>query len=333
MTLQGKTILVTGGAGFIGSHVVERLAAEDPARVIVVDDCFLGAPDNLDTARLLLGDRLRCHWQDAGDFDAMRAILDAEPVDVVYNMAVIPLPTSLERPKWTAEKNVVLTTTICELQREGRFQTLIHFSSSEVYGTAQYVPIDEGHPYVPSTPYAASKLATDYVALSYRHTFGLDIAVIRPFNNYGPRQNSGSYAGIIPIVVTRVLAGTPIAIFGDGLQTRDFIFVRDTAEAAVRVYREPRARGRVVNIATGRECTVNDLVARLLHALGADTHPVVHVEPRLGDVRRHLAGTALAAELLDFTATTPLEDGLTQTVQWYLTHLSRRDPAAVPAGQ
>jgi UDP-glucose 4-epimerase len=318
MTLRNKCIMVTGGAGFIGSHLVERLAQEQPSRVVVVDNMFLGKPENLAPAHALLGDALRVYAEDAGDMERMRHILRDERVEVVYNMAVIPLPTSLERPQWAFTQNQHLTGVICELMREGCFETMIHFSSSEAYGTAQYVPIDEGHPLVPSTPYAASKIAADYLALSYWHTFGLDIAVLRPFNNYGPRQNAGTYAGIIPVVVTRVQSGQPMHIFGDGEQTRDFIYAGDTAEAAVRMYAEPRTRGRIVNVASGHECSMNTLVKILLHLLDADDHPVEHVAPRPGDVRRHLGGTALARELLDFTPQVSLEEGLAETVRWYL---------------
>jgi UDP-glucose 4-epimerase len=182
--------------------------------------------------------------------------------------------------------------------------------------------MDEAHPPVPSTPYAASKLAGDQVVLSYQHTFGLDVAIIRPFNNFGPRQNAGSYAGIIPIVVNRATRGEAIEIFGDGEQTRDFVFVRDTADAAVRIYGEPATRGRILNVASGREVSVNELVRLLLEAIGADV-PVRHVAARPGDVRRHWASIDLARELIGYEPRTPLRDGLAETVAWYLGSMSR----------
>jgi UDP-glucose 4-epimerase len=226
-TLAGKSVLVLGGAGFIGSHLVDRLADEGPRRVSVVDNLYLGRVSNLAAAHERFDD-LRFHRQDATDEAALEAILRADETDVVFNLAVVPLPASLERPLWSVEHNVRLALVPCELLRQGRFETLIHVSSSEAYGSAAYVPMDEVHPPVPSTPYAASKLAGDQIVLSYQHTFGLDAAIIRPFNNFGPRQNAGSYAGIIPIVVNRATRGEPIEIYGDGEQTRDFVFVRDT---------------------------------------------------------------------------------------------------------
>lgn len=315
-SLAGASVLVLGGAGFIGSHLVDRLAAEGPRRVSVVDNLFLGSEGNLSHARDRLGDALRVHRLDGTDADAMAGVLREDETEVVFNLAVVPLPASLERPRWSVEQNVALALVACELGRLGLYRTLVHFSSSEAYGSAAYVPMDESHPPVPSTPYAASKLAGDHVVLSYAHTFGLDASIIRPFNNFGPRQNAGSYAGIIPIVVGRVRDGQPIEIFGDGEQTRDFVFVRDTADAAVRVYAEPATAGRVVNVASGREVSMNELVALLLEALGSDIE-VRHVEPRAGDVRRHWASVDLARELIGYRPRVSLREGLAETVAWY----------------
>jgi UDP-glucose 4-epimerase len=313
--LAGTSVVVIGGAGFIGSHLVDRIVDEEPARLTVVDDLFLGREENLSAARRRFAD-LRFVHHDATDLEAMDAVLRDVAADVVFNLAVVPLPASLERPRWSVEQNVALATVPCELLRLGRFHTLIHFSSSEAYGSAAYVPMDEAHPAVPSTPYAASKLAGDQVVLSYWHTFGLDAAVIRPFNNFGPRQNAGSYAGIIPIVVERAARGEPVEIFGDGEQTRDFVFVRDTADAAIRVHASPATRGRVVNVASGREVSVNELVALMLELLGSDV-PVEHVAARPGDVRRHLASIDLARELIGYEPRTSLRDGLAETIAWY----------------
>jgi UDP-glucose 4-epimerase len=316
LSLAGKSVLVLGGAGFIGSHLVDRIIAERPDRLSVVDNLFLGREENLRDAREQFTG-LRLHRIDATDAAALAEVMDSEATEVVFNLAVVPLPASLEHPRWSVEQNVKLALVPCELLREGRFATLVHFSSSEAYGSAEYVPMDERHPPVPSTPYAASKLAGDQIVLSYQHTWGLDASIIRPFNNFGPRQNAGSYAGIIPIVVHRARQGKPIEIYGDGEQTRDFVFVRDTADAAIRVYEEPATRGRVINVASGQEVSVNELVAQLLDALRASV-PVRHVDPRAGDVRRHLASIELARQLIGYEPTTPLREGLAETVAWYL---------------
>ena len=314
-SLKGRSVLVTGGAGFIGSHLVERIAAEGPRSISVVDNMYLGRESNLAEARRRYPD-VRTHMVDATDYDALGAVMAAEHVDVVFNLAVVPLPASLINPRWTVDQNVAMTTVACELQRQGFFETLIHFSSSEAYGTAAYVPMDEDHRCQPSTPYAASKLASDHVVLAYRDTYGSDVAVLRPFNNFGPRQNSGTYAGIIPIVVGRLMRGEPIVIYGDGEQTRDFVFVRDTADAAVRMFECMETRGHVINVASGVEVSMNQLVRELADLMGANS-PIRHEEARPGDVRRHCGATNLAKSLLGFVPSTDLRIGLAETVAWY----------------
>jgi UDP-glucose 4-epimerase len=176
--------------------------------------------------------------------------------------------------------------------------------------------MDEAHPCMPSTPYAASKLGGDYVVLSYRETYGADATIVRPFNNFGPRQNAGTYAGIIPIIIGRALRGEQIVIYGDGEQTRDFVFVRDTADAAVRIYEEPATRGRIINVASGQETSVNTLVRELLAELDCD-RPVVHEAARPGDVRRHCGAIELARQLTSYEPRTTLREGLAETVAWY----------------
>jgi UDP-glucose 4-epimerase len=308
---------VTGGAGFIGSHLVDAILAEKPKSIVVVDNLFLGKKENLGHAKKTFRN-LHLIIDDAGDFEGMRKILKKFEIDVVFNLAVIPLPKSLEDPAWTISENVRITTNICELGRQGYFSRLVHFSSSEAYGTAVKVPMAEDHPLIPSTPYAASKVASDYVALSYFKTFGLKMMILRPFNNYGPRQNEGSYAGIIPIVVKKVQQGKPIEIFGDGEQTRDFSFVRETARAAVRLSEKDAAIGKIINLASGKEVSINRLVRNMLKVMGIRNYPVVHTDARPGDVRRHRGGVKLANRLTGFRSKIPLEEGLRETVDWYL---------------
>lgn len=317
-SLSRKNILITGGAGFIGSHLVERLADENPTKIIVVDNLYLGKKENLKAASKVFGDRLICYWESASDEARMCKIIAKEKVQVVYNLAVIPLPASLEKPCWTMMENTALATVLCELQRAGMFETLIHFSSSEVYGTARFVPITEDHPLIRSTPYGASKIAGDMAVLSYAHTFGTDVTVLRPFNNYGPRQNDGKFSGIIPTVIRKVGGGDPIVINGDGRQTRDYIYVKDTVDAAVSIYEKVAARGKVLNIGSGIELTVNDLVRQILELMGKPEHPVIYGPPRSGDVRRHMASISTAENILGFSRKVELEDGLRETVNWYL---------------
>jgi UDP-glucose 4-epimerase len=317
MKLAGKNVMVTGGAGFIGSHLVDRLIEENPAKIVVVDNFFLGRKSNLEHAIKAFPD-LKILRLDASDLSSMQQVVLTEKIEVVFNLAVVPLPTSLDYPLWTVQQNIGIAAVMCELARYGHIQTLIHSSSSEGYGSALYIPMDEKHPLEACTPYAASKASADLLVLSYCHTFNIDAAILRPFNNYGPRQNHASYAGIIPIVTQRVKNGIPVEIYGDGEQTRDYVFVKDTAEAFVRVYRQEQTRGQVINIGSGLETSVNDLVTAILGAIGAPAHPVVHTAPRPGDVRRHCAGIELARSLIDFKPSAISIENLKETIDWYL---------------
>ncbi len=316
MKLTQKNVMVTGGAGFIGSHLVDRLIKENPANLVIVDSFFLGNEGNLVQARKAFPS-LKLYRMDASNLAAMHQLVTNEKIEVVFNLAVVPLPTSLEFPTWTIETNIGITTTFSELARHGYIQTLVHCSSSEAYGSARYTPMDERHPLTPCTPYAASKAACDHVVFSYRETYGIDTVVVRPFNNFGPRQNQGSYAGIIPIVVRRVLSKVPIEIFDDGEQTRDFIFVRDTAEAIVQIYEQEKTRGQVINIASGQETSVNTLISKLTAVMGVPDHPVFHSAPRPGDVRRHCGDVSLLSQFTGFKAGTISDEMLAETVDWY----------------
>ncbi|MCR2765138.1 NAD-dependent epimerase/dehydratase family protein [Microbacterium sp. zg.B48] len=321
MSVRSKSILVTGGAGFIGSHLVDRLLADGPARVTVVDNFFLGSMDNLTDARRARPD-LDVIRLDAADLAAMQDVVVAHEVETVFDLAVIPLPTSLTYPAWTVQTNVGIATAFCEIARRGLVERVVHVSSSEAYGSARYIPMDEGHPHDAITPYAASKSAADHIIESYVQTFNIDATVIRPFNNIGPRQNPGSYAGIVPIIVRRVLDGAPIEIYGDGEQTRDFIFVKDTADLIAQIHDSAACRGQVLNVATGVETSVNELVRRILAIMGASDHPVFHSEQRAGDVRRHLADVSKLQGILGHEAPTLSDDALAQTIDWYTSVLA-----------
>jgi UDP-glucose 4-epimerase len=176
----------------------------------------------------------------------------------------------------------------------------------------------EAHPLEAETPYAASKVAADSVVLSYHRTFGIDAVVLRPFNNFGPRQNDKAYAGVIPIVITRAMANRPVTIFGNGEQTRDFIYVGDTARAALVLAERDGIAGQVFNIGSGRETSVNDLVRLILDVMQRTDLPVEYGPERPGDVRRHCAGIERAERALGFAPQVGLREGMERTVAWYL---------------
>ena len=296
-TIKGKHVLVTGGAGFIGSHLVDSLVSEGARRLTVVDNFFLGSPTNLDDVRRQMPD-VQIVAVDASDEQALRKLFaQLGPVDVVFDLAVIPLPTSLERPQFCFDTNVRIISVLCELLREGHFETLVHFSSS-------------------LTPYAASKAASDHLVRTYAATFGVDALVVRPFKNYGPRQNDRQYAGIIPTLLRCAFAERTFTLFGDGQQTRDYIYVTDTVRAALALYTCPQARGQVINIGSGQEISVSDLKSRIEHVLGKPI-PCDYREPRPGDVRRHRADITLLEKLTGFKPRVSLNEGLARTVEFY----------------
>lgn len=315
MSVKNKAALVTGGAGFIGSHLVDLLIREGAEKVIAVDSFFLGKERNLSEAFEQDSD-FKLIKQDVTDEEAMDRIITENGIDVVFNLAVIPLPASLENPAWTFTHNNNIALSICELARKDRFKTLIHFSSSEAYGSSISGPMDENHPLNATTPYAASKAAGDLLALSYQQTFGIDMSIIRPFNNYGPRQNENSYAGVIPLTIKRILQGENPVIFGDGKQTRDYLYVTDTAQATTKIYNNKKTRGKVLNIASGQEVSIEYLMKLLVEYMDSDLEVLYEID-RPADVRRHIANVYLAEDLIDFKQTVLFEEGLKQTVDWY----------------
>jgi len=320
MSLKNKSVMITGGAGFIGSHLVDQLVNHEAERIVVVDNFFLGKDRNLVEAKRNLPD-LRVYRSDITDYNSVKKIMEEEGTEVVFNLAVIPLPASLEKPAWTFNHNNEMTLNICELARSGLFKTLVHFSSSEAYGNSISGAMDEDHPLNGTTPYAASKAACDLLVLSYCRTFGMDASIIRPFNNYGPRQNEASYAGVIPITIKHIMRGESPHIFGDGKQTRDYLYVIDTADAAIKIFNCRNTRQKVLNIASGKEISINYLVT-LIAKLMSFEGEITYEPDRPADVKRHIANIFLAEDLIDFRPTVPFEEGMGRTVEWYKHNMS-----------
>ena len=317
-SLRGKRALVTGGAGFIGSHLVDALLAEDMAHVAVVDNLFLGKEENLAAAREAFGDRVRLYREDAGDFEALRAVCAAEKPDIVFNLATKALLYSFFNPSGAARINLDIALALAELLRAGAFGRLIHVSTSEVYGTARSVPMAEEHPLNAETTYAAGKAAADLALASYVRMFDLDIVTLRPFNNYGPRQNDGQLAAIVPLTIKRIARGEKPVIEGDGKQTRDFIYVADTVSAIVKFAQRDGLKGEVYNLGSGRETAIHDIVSAICEGMGY-RGDIVHTAARPADVRRHCADVTRAQAVIGDVAATPLGEGMRRTVEWYRT--------------
>lgn len=314
MDLKNKSIVVTGGAGFIGSHLVDGLIKENPEKLIVLSNFFIGSRENLKDAQEKFPN-LEIKEIDVTNYDKIESYFKNNPIDVVFNLAVIPIVTSLTKPAWTFKTNVDISATFCELARKDYFKKLVQFSSSEVYGTAKYIPMDENHPLNPETPYAASKAATDHLVLSYFRTFGIDISLVRPFNNYGPRQSATKFVGLIPGTIVRAMKNEDVIIQGDGKQTRDYIFVEDTIKGAIKVAKSNNTKGRVVNIATGKEISINYLLNELNSILNKNIVPV-HMDERAGDIQKSVADISKFKTLLNI----PITDfnlALKETIKCY----------------
>lgn len=321
LSLKNKNILVTGGAGFIGSHLVDELIKEKVNKIVVVDNLFLGKLENLTGARENFKNVV-FYKKDASQYNWMREIISKGKIDIIYNLATKALPYSFINPNETYMVNVNLADTLLKLLKEKRYKTLIHFSSSEVYGTSQTVAMSESHPLNPHTSYAAGKASADLQILAWHKFFGLDIAIIRPFNTYGPRQNEGFYAAVIPITIKRILTGQKPILESNGQQTRDFIYVQDVVRAAIEIYRHRNTRGKVINIATGKETSIKfiiNLITKSLNYYG----PIIRKPERVGDVRRHCADISLAKKLIGFKPTINFIQGLKQTINWYKRNFQR----------
>ncbi len=315
MTCAGHRVLVTGGAGFIGSHLVDHLVGAEPAAIHVVDNLFLGREANLAEAGARFSG-FALHRLDATDGTALRRLIRAERIDLVFNLATKALGYSFDDPADAFHVNVQIVGHLLEALRGGEIGGLVHFSSSEAYGTAREVPMSEAHPLLPTTPYAAGKAAADLLVRSYQETFGVRVLILRPFNNYGPRQNDGLYAGVIPRTIKRLLRGEPPLIEGGGEQTRDFIFVRDTARLALDLAAREELFGRVLNLGSGAEISVKELIDRLC-AIAGYSGAVVHAPGRPGDIQRHCADTRAIGAVVGALGLRALEDGLAETWEWY----------------
>lgn len=313
--IEGKNVLVTGGAGFIGSHLCDEILARGANKVVCVDNFFLGKMENI--AEAMKHENFVLYRDDCRQFGVMQSVVEKEEIEVVFNMATIALNYSFFNPFDAYMVNVQIANTLLELLKVGAYKTLIHTSSSEAYGTAQYSPMDENHPTDPTTPYAAGKAAADMMAHSFSKVLDLDISIIRPFNNYGPRQNAeGPLAGIIPVTAKRIKNGGRPMINGDGEQTRDFIYVKDTVRGLLLAYEKEKSRGKIINLGSGKDMTMNSLLRSICDYMGY-TGEWDHGEERISDVRNLCANIDRAKVVLGFEPQMSFEIGIKETLDWY----------------
>jgi len=313
--MKYEKLLVVGGAGFVGSHVVDALVRHGAEKIVVVDNMFLGKTENLDEA--VKKGNVIVYKEDARYLTALENIIEREKPEAVYNLAVKCLPYGFIDPEGAFMTGVEIAHNLANLLRKKKFERLLHFSSSEAYGTAVRVPMDENHPLDPNSPYGAGKAAADLLLLSYYKLFGLEISVIRPFNFYGERQNMEAYAAVVPVTIWRILNGEKPILEGDGLQSRDFTYVKDGAEIAVKMMDCDKAVGKVVNIGQGKEIDIKTVISMICDKLDYPFDKVERKSPRPSDVRRLHADITLAKKMLGYSPKTSFNKGLELTIDWF----------------
>jgi NAD dependent epimerase/dehydratase len=309
---SGRPVLVTGAGGFIGSHLAESLVRAGAEVRAFVRYNSRGDHGWLEVSEL--ADDIEVFRGDLTNPEAVAGAMEGR--EVVFHLgALIPIPYSYRHPREFVAANVEGTLNVVEAARRTEPGRIVHTSTSEVYGTAQRVPIDEEHPLHPQSPYAATKVGADQVALSFQRSFGTPVVVVRPFNTYGPRQSARA---VIPTIITQALSRNVIEL-GATDPTRDFLFVEDTARGMMRSAEAHGVEGEVINLGTGTEISIGELGQRVLRQLGKEV-PVELDESRLrpqdSEVERLVADTAKAKRLLSWEPEIDLDEGLRRTTEW-----------------
>ncbi len=300
-------IVVTGGAGFIGSHIADAYVAAGHD-VTVIDDLSSGHLENVP-------EQARFENLDIRSADAARVIEELRPDVLNHHAAQMNVRISVERPAFDADVNILGLLNLLEAARRAGTRKVVFASSGgTVYGEPQTFPCPESHPTHPVCPYGVSKLCGEHYLYYYSRIFGLRYVALRYANVYGPRQDPHGEAGVVAIFSQRLLAGEPCTIFGDGLQTRDYVYVGDVVRANIAALDNEHCGA--LNIGTGRETSVVDLFERIRAAVGVDGE-AVHAEPKEGEVRRSCLDVDLARRVLGWKPQVPLDEGLASTVDFF----------------
>lgn len=322
MNWHGKRVLVTGAGGFIGSHLTERLVELGAITRALVHYNGLGTRAWLDHSPVQRAVEIVAG--DIYDRDSVRQAMQG--VEIVFHLAaLIAIPYSYHAPASYAHTNVEGTLNILQVARDLSVERVIHTSTSEVYGTARYTPIDEAHPLQGQSPYAASKIGADKMAEAFFLSFGLPVVTVRPFNTYGPRQSARA---VIPTIITQCLSTGTVRL-GNLHPTRDLNYVADTVEGFVLAGHQPEALGQTINLGSGREISMGDLAQLIARLAG---RPLVvettaeRARPEKSEVERLLANNARARTILGWSPSVSLEEGLERTIVWIQTHLERYRP-------
>ncbi len=314
IVLRNKNIVVTGGAGFLGSHLV-RLLLENGNKVTILDDFSHGK--ELHLKEVNNNPNLKVIKGDITNIDIVRQAF--ENCHIVFHLAVLDLRQSIKEPQRVNDVIVNGTLNCLNVARSNNVELFVNCSSSEVFGTAQYIPMDEKHPLLPETPYAASKVAQDMYTFSFGRTYGLPWTTVRPFNMYGPHSHWQGYRGeLIPKMIVRAMNKKPLVIFGEGDQTRDFIYVEDAAKGIFDVANSKSCHNKSINICTGKEITIRKIAESICNEFSLDPKVFIQKQaPRPGDVMRHLGGNSNFKELTGYLPQTTIEEGISKTIAWF----------------
>lgn len=310
-----KNILVTGGAGFIGSNLVDELLKNPDNKITVVDDLSTG---NEDTIRHNYSNpNFKFIKEDIRNYSQIKKI--CSDTDKIYHLAVQCIRMSIFDPDLVHDVNVTGTLNLLKASLENNVKKFIYISSSEVYGTAKTVPMSEEHPKEPTTIYGASKLAGENYTKAFTRTHGLNTVIIRPFNSYGPREHfEGAYGEVIPKFSVRVKNNKRPLIFGEGKQTRDFTYISDTVAGIILASDSEELNGDVVNIAYGHEVSVNEIAKYILENFDSKLQPK-YCPPRPGEILRHYADVSKAKKILNFHSKVGIEEGIKLYLDWFNT--------------
>lgn len=325
MNWKKQHILVTGACGFIGSHLVETLIAHGARPDSLVMYNARGSNGVLDMLPATKLKRTNIISGDIRDQEFLNSIVKKDSI-IFHLAALIGIPYSYDAPRSYLDTNITGTMNVMNAARQKQAKRVVVVSTSEVYGTAITVPINEDHPLQGQSPYSASKIAAEKMAQSYYCSFGLPVNIVRPFNTYGPRQSARA---VIPTMITQILAGRTTLKLGDPTTTRDFCFVKDTALGLMKIAESDKTIGRTVNIGTGRDISIRD-TAELLGKITQRKVSIVKDRKRLrpdkSEVRRLCADNSLLKSLTGWTPPTSLEKGLKQTLEWFANSSPEFDP-------
>jgi len=320
MEITGKRILLTGAGGFAGSHLAERLLQHGCEVRAFIRYTSQNSRGMLDEA---LGTSVHDIEVIAGDLRDSHAVHQAtKGIDVIFHLgALIAIPYSYVHPQEVFQTNVMGTLNVMQAALEHGVGKVVHTSTSEVYGSALYVPIDEKHPLQAQSPYSASKIGADKIAESFGASYGLPVTTIRPFNMYGPRQSARA---IIPTIITQALTSDEVHI-GNLDTTRDFTYVADTARAFIKIAESDTASGQVINVGSNAEISIGDLARKIIKLTGRNPSIIQdqnRLRPANSEVARLRANNSLANTLIDWQPQTNLDEGLNKTIDWIAKHLN-----------